>query len=57
MSELKRWTIRNIDPDTIAIINEIRDQSGTTSGALVNEAILDWYENLEEADADEDDEL
>ncbi len=50
MSDFKRWTIRNIDPETIAIINDMRTQSGASSGELVNEAILDWYENLEEED-------
>ena len=54
MINLKRWTIRNIDPEMIAVINDIRGQSGATSGALVNEAILDWYENLEEEDAEDD---
>ena len=48
MEDFKRWTIRKIDPETIAIINAVRAQSGATSGELVNEAILDWYENLEE---------
>ena len=54
MSNLKRWTIRNVDLKTIAIINEIRGQSGATSGELVNEAVLDWFENFEELGAEDD---
>ena len=57
MSELKRWTIRNVDPETIAIINSICAQSGATAGELVNEAILDWFENLEEDGEEGIDEL
>lgn len=57
MSGLKRWTIRNVDPETIEIINLMRAQSGATAGELVSEAILDWFENLEEDGEDDDDAL
>lgn len=53
MEDFKRWTIRNIDPETIAIINAVRAHSGATSGDLVNEAVMDWYENLDEDDEEE----
>lgn len=53
MSDSKRWTIRNVDPETIEIINLVRAQSGATAGELVSEAILDWFENLEEEDDDD----
>lgn len=52
MQESKRWTVRNVDPETIQIINQMREFSGFTAGELLNEAVSDWYENLEEDDED-----
>jgi hypothetical protein len=50
MQDFKRWTVRNVDPETIEIINLMRVSSGMTAGELLDEAVSDWYENLEEDD-------
>lgn len=53
MEDFKRWTIRNIDPETVAMINEIRAHSDVTSGELVNEAVVYWFESLDEEDEED----
>ena len=52
MQDFKRWTVRNVAPETIETINLMREFSGFTAGELLNEAVSDWYENLEEDDED-----
>lgn len=41
-----KWTIRNIEPDAVAMIAETADTSGRSYGNLVSEAIAFWYDSL-----------
>ena len=41
-----KWTIRNIEPDAVAMIAETADTSGRSFGDLVSEAIAFWYDSL-----------
>ena len=41
-----KWTIRNIEPDAVAMIAETADTSGRSYGDLVSEAIAFWYDSL-----------
>lgn len=50
MHDFKRWTVRNVNPETIKIINLMSAFSGVTTGEILNEAVSDWFENLEEED-------
>ncbi len=47
MKNNHRWTVRNIDPDALKCLHDIRELNPErTMGSLVSEAILDWWENL-----------
>ena len=48
MADITRWTIRNIERDTIDIIAEVHEISGMSYGELLNEAVLSWYQLLPE---------
>jgi hypothetical protein len=48
MSHAIRWTVRNIEQNTIDIIAEVHETSGITYGELLNEAVLSCYESLPE---------
>lgn len=41
-----KWTIRNIEPEAVAMIAETADTSGRLHGDLVSEAIAFWYDSL-----------
>ena len=43
-----RWTVRNMDPEAIDLIEEVASTSGLCFGELASEAIFSWYENLPE---------
>ncbi len=49
-----RWTVRNVDPEAIELIEEIAETSGCTFGELVTDAIETWYEQLPEEDDETD---
>ena len=48
MADTIRWTVRNIEQNTIDMIAEVHETSGITYGELLNEAVLSWYESLPE---------
>lgn len=50
-----KWTIRNIEPDAVAMIAETADASGRSFGDLVSEAIAFWYDSLPYEDNDDSD--
>ncbi len=48
-----RKTIRGIDEDAWAMLEEVRSISRTQTGALVSEALRVWYSSLPAEDADD----
>ncbi len=53
MQEYK-WCVRNLDPQVLHLLREVKETSGLGYGELVSEAITDWFENLpEDEPADE----
>ena len=51
-----RWTVRNVDPEAVELIEEIAETSGLTYGELVTEAIVTYYDQLPFQDDEEPDE-
>ncbi len=49
MSEY-RWTVRNVDPDAVELIEEVAETSGSMFGELLTDAIETWYNQLPEED-------
>ena len=45
-----RWTVRGVESEVIALVQEISATSGESLGALVTEAIRFWHASLPEAD-------
>ena len=53
MQEYK-WSVRNLDPEVLNLLREVKEESGLGYGDLVSEAITDWHANLPESEpADE----
>ncbi len=51
-----RWTVRNVDPEAIQLLEEVAETSGCTFGELLTDAIETWYHGLpEEADDESND--
>lgn len=50
----QRWTVRNIDYDTIQRLKEVSQYWDVTMGYLVNEAVSSWYNQLPEEEGSED---
>jgi hypothetical protein len=50
MSDQTRWTVRNVDLDALALLVQVRDACGQTTGVLLSEAIRTWYGGLPEID-------
>ena len=42
----KRWTCRHVDPESIELLKEVKETSGTCLGELLSDAINQWYELL-----------
>ncbi len=43
-----RWTVRNVEPGNLRLLEEIKGTTGRCYGDLINEAIEYWYESLPE---------
>ncbi len=52
---MRRWMIRNVSDQAIQMVAEVSDITGIYYGDLVNEAIVNWYDNLPEHAEDEED--
>lgn len=56
--DIKRWSVRNIEEETLAILRQMSDHWGVRMGDLVNEAVVVWYNRLpiedDNSDGDED---
>ena len=44
-----RWTVRNVDPDSLALLREVHVQRGVAMGVLLSRAIRVWHASLTEA--------
>ena len=49
-----RWTVRNVDPVAVQLLEEIAETSGACFGELLSEAIETWYDQLPEEDEEPD---
>lgn len=45
-----RWTIRGVEDDARACVEEVHELTGIPFGRLVSEAIVAWYQDLPEQD-------
>jgi len=54
MTNVEKWTVRNITPQALEMLHEVRQHSGTPLGELLSEAVAEWYAALP-YDDDEDD--
>ena len=43
-----RWSVRHVDEEAIACLREVKETNGGTFGQLLSEAVLSWYESLDE---------
>ena len=43
-----RWSVRNLDPEVLNFLREVKEESGLGYGELVSAAIVDWFENIPE---------
>ena len=53
MTNTSKWTLRNIEPEALALLHEVSETSGLPMGALVSQALVEWYDRLPEIDDDE----
>jgi len=51
-----RWTVRNVDPEAIQLLEEVSETSGLTFGELLTDAIETWYDGLPEEDHEDTEE-
>lgn len=49
-----RVTIRNVDPDTADLLRRVAFDNQMTLGEAFEEAVLTWWDSLEEVDGDAD---
>jgi hypothetical protein len=49
----RRWTVRNLDPAALEMLNRVREACNQTAGALLSDAIFQWYRELPEIEGDE----
>jgi hypothetical protein len=52
MSDTKRWTVRGVDPEALALLLLVQRGCGQTLGALLSDAIREWYNRLPVIDCD-----
>ena len=43
-----RWSVRNLDPEVLNLLREVKEESGLGYGEIVSAAIVDWAENISE---------
>jgi hypothetical protein len=52
MSHQTRWTVRNVDPAALEMLNRVREGCGLTTGELLSDALRKWYDQLPEIEED-----
>lgn len=50
MSDTKRWSVRGVDPEALELLLIVQGVCGQTLGALLSDAIRDWYNRLPTVD-------
>lgn len=50
----KRWTIRGVNGDAMALVQDVSAATGETLGSLVTQAVLVWHAGLPDAAEDPD---
>jgi len=55
MTNATKWTVRNIDPTALEMLQEVRTVTGQPMGALISEAVTEWYSRLPEITDEDDD--
>jgi hypothetical protein len=54
MTNPQKWTVRNVDAAALEMLHDVKELSGVPLGALVSEAVADWYSHLPESQEDVD---
>lgn len=52
-----KWSIRGVDPQLVATVQEVADLNGVSQGECLNEALRQWYAGLSTPDEDADTDL
>ena len=55
MTNAEKWTVRNVTPEALEMLQEVSQNSGAPMGELLSDAVADWYQRLPETTEEDDD--